>query len=51
MKKLKIGILGKILIAIALGIGSGLIAPEWCVRIFLTFNGIFSQFLGFAIHL
>ena len=51
MKKLKIGILGKILIAIALGIGSGLIAPEWCVRIFLTFNGIFSQFLGFAIPL
>ena len=51
MKKLKIGILGKILIAIALGIGSGLIAPEWCVRIFLTFNGIFSQFLGFTIPL
>ena len=49
--KIKIGLLGKILIAIALGIGLGLIAPAWLVRIFLTFNGIFSQFLGFAIPL
>ena len=51
MKKVKIGLLGKILIAIALGIGLGLIVPGWLVRIFLTFNGIFSQFLGFAIPL
>lgn len=51
MKKFKIGLLGKILIAIAAGIGIGTIAPEWFVRIFLTINGIFSQFLGFAIPL
>lgn len=51
MKKLKIGLLGKILIAIAMGVGIGLVAPAWMVRIFLTFNGIFSQFLGFAIPL
>ena len=51
MKKLKIGLLGKILIAIALGIGFGLVSPSWLVRIFITFNGIFSQFLGFAIPL
>ena len=51
MKKLKIGLLGKILIAIALGIGTGLIAQPWMVRTMLTFNGIFSQFLGFAIPL
>ena len=51
MEKLKIGLLGKILIAIALGVVLGLIAPAWMVRIFLTFNGIFSQFLGFAIPL
>ena len=51
MKKVKIGLLGKILIAIALGIGLGLIVPGWMVRIFLTFNGIFSQVLGFAIPL
>ena len=51
MKKLKIGLLGKLLIAIALGIVLGLAAPAWMVRIFLTFNGIFSQFLGFSIPL
>jgi Na+/H+-dicarboxylate symporter len=51
MKKIKIGLLGKIIIAIALGIGLGLIVPDWVVRTFLTFNGIFSQFLGFAIPL
>ncbi len=51
MKKIKIGLLGKIIIAIMLGIAAGLVSPEWIVRIFLTFNGIFSQFLGFAIPL
>ena len=51
MKTLKIGLLSKIIIAIVLGIGIGLIAPSWMVRIFLTFNGIFSQFLGFIIPL
>ena len=47
MKTHKIGLLPKILIAIALGIGAGLIVPEYIARIFVTFNGIFSQFLGF----
>ena len=51
MKRFKIGLLGKIVIAIIAGVGIGLISPEWIVRIFLTFNGIFSQFLGFAIPL
>jgi len=51
MKKLKIGLLGKILISIALGVFFGLFFPSWAVRIFLTFNGVFSQFLGFAIPL
>lgn len=51
MKKLKIGLLTKIIIAIAAGILLGIVAPSWAVRIFLTFNGIFSQFLGFAIPL
>lgn len=51
MKRIKIGLLGKIIIAIALGIGIGMFSPDWIVRIFLTFNGIFSQFLGFAIPL
>lgn len=51
MKTLKIGLLTKIIIAIVLGIGIGLMAPSWMIRIFLTFNGIFSQFLGFIIPL
>lgn len=51
MKSLKFGLLGKIIIAIIAGILLGLVVPDWAVRIFLTFNGIFSQFLGFAIPL
>ena len=51
MKTIKIGLLGKIIIAIAIGIVFGLFLPDWCVRIFNTFNSIFSQFLGFAIPL
>ena len=51
MKKLKFGLLGKIIIAIALGICFGLFSPAWTVRLFLTFNSVFSQFLGFAIPL
>ena len=51
MKKLKIGILPKILLAILLGVGAGLVVPESAARIFVTFNGIFSQFLGFVIPL
>ena len=51
MKNIRIGLLGKIIIAIILGVAIGLVAPSWTVRIFLTLNGIFSQFLGFAIPL
>ena len=51
MKKLKISLLGKIAIAIALGILLGLFVPEWIVRIFNTFNALFGEFLGFIIPL
>ena len=51
MKKLKLGLLSKILIAIGLGIGAGLVVPESIGRIFATINGIFSQFLDFVIPL
>ncbi len=44
-------LLPKILIAIAAGIGAGYICPLWLTRIFVTFNGIFSAFLGFIIPL
>jgi len=49
MKKIKIGLLPKVLIAIALGIGCSFFFPTWFVRIFLTFNSIFSNFLGLFI--
>ena len=47
----KLGILPKILIAIALGIGCSFFMPGWAVRVFLTFNSIFSNFLGMFIPL
>ena len=49
--KIKIGLLAKIVIAIALGIVCGLIFPEWLQRVFATFNGLFSNFLGFFVPL
>ncbi|MDE7410751.1 MAG: dicarboxylate/amino acid:cation symporter [Paramuribaculum sp.] len=51
MKKIKIGLLSKILIAIVLGIGIGFVAPVWFGRIFATFNEVFGQFLNFIIPL
>lgn len=51
MKKIKIGLLPRIIIAIALGICLGNLFNAPIVRIFVTFNGIFSQFLGFMIPL
>lgn len=50
-KRFKMGLLPKVLIAIALGILFSLFFPEWAVRIFITFNSIFSNFLGLIIPL
>ena len=43
--------LPRILVAIALGVALGGVLPEWGIRTFLTFNGLFSQLLGFLIPL
>ena len=51
MKNIRIGFIGRIVIAIAAGIGFGCITPMWGARICATFNDIFSQFLGFVIPL
>lgn len=51
MKKLRLGLLPRIIIAIVLGVIMGHLLPEGCVRLFVTFNGIFSEFLGFSIPL
>ncbi len=47
----KIGLLPKILIAIALGVACGFFFPEWLSRAFATFNDLFSGFLGFIVPL
>ena len=48
---IKFGLLPRILLAMAFGIATGLIVPEWLARVFVTFNSVFSEFLGFLIPL
>ncbi len=50
-RKFRLGLLPQIIISIALGIGAGYILPMWAARSFMTFNAVFSQFLGFCIPL
>lgn len=45
----KIGLLGKIIIAIIFGVAVGSFAPEWIIRIGATFNDLFGNFLSFII--
>ena len=47
----KTGLLPKIIIAIALGVGAGYVLPGWCARCVATFSALFSEFLGFFIPL
>ncbi len=51
MKSFKFGLLPRILVAILLGVISGNVFSEPIVRLFVTGNSIFSQFLGFMIPL
>lgn len=51
MKPIRIPLLGRIIIAIALGVALGGFLPEAVVRVFSTFNAIFGELLGFAIPL
>ena len=51
MKKLKISLLAKVVIAIVAGIALGQFFPAWATRIFVTFNSLFGEFLSFAIPL
>lgn len=51
MKKIRINLLGRIGLALVFGVISGLFFTDWAVRIFVTFNALFSQFLGFVIPL
>ncbi len=38
-------------VAIILGVVAGVALPEWTMRLFLTFNEVFGEFLGFMIPL
>ena len=51
MKNFHIGLLPRIIIAIILGILFGNFLPASPVRLFVTFNAIFSEFLNFSIPL
>ena len=51
MKRIRFGLLPRGLAAIALGVALGGVLPTWAVRVFVTFNALFSQFLEFAIPL
>ncbi|PWW20078.1 Na+/H+-dicarboxylate symporter [Cytobacillus oceanisediminis] len=47
----RFGLLPRIILAIALGIILGSFSLEWLIKLFATFNGLFGNFLGFAIPL
>lgn len=52
LKKLaQLGLLPRILIAITLGIGLGLVLPLSAIRVFATFNAVFGELLTFCIPL
>ena len=51
MKRIKISLLLKIVIAILLGIGCSYFFPEALVRVFVTVNSLFGNFLTFIIPL
>ncbi|KLU10181.1 dicarboxylate/amino acid:cation symporter [Kocuria sp. SM24M-10] len=50
-KPLTSHLLVRVLLGIVLGIACGLFFPEPLARVFLTFNGLFSAFLGFIVPL
>ena len=49
MKKIRFGLLPRIIVAIVLGVALGNVMTAPWIRPFVTFNAIFSQFLGFLI--
>ncbi len=51
MRKIHLGLLPKIIIAIILGILASFVMPSWMIRLFLTFNSFFGNLLSFAVPL
>lgn len=50
-RKVKLGLIPRIIIGIIFGLILGSFAPEWLNRIFVTFTSIFGNFLNFVIPL
>ena len=51
MKKFHLPLIGRIVLAMASGIGLSYVMPLWVARTVMTFASVFSQFLGFIIPL
>lgn len=51
MRLPRLGLLPKVIIAIALGVACGMFFSDWLTRVFLTFNSLFGNFLNFIIPL
>lgn len=51
MKKFRIGLVSRLLIAIVLGIFAGFVLPEPIIKIAVTFSELFSKYLAFIIPL
>ena len=48
-KKILHSLLFWVVVAIALGFACSVFFPDWLARVFVTFNGLFSNFLGFFV--
>lgn len=51
MKRFKFPIIAHVFVAMIMGVVTGLFMPAWYVRIFVTFNAFFGQFIGFLVPL
>ena len=49
LRILRVGLLPRVILAIILGVALGNVLTAGWVRVFVTFNALFSQFLGFMI--
>lgn len=49
LRRITSSLLFKIVVAIILGIVCSFFFPEWLARVFVTFNGLFGNFLGFFV--